>query len=591
MRMNPLHRQAEPQVGPGIVNTESEYRAHGAVNGASYFTQEGAGRIARGNIANLDGEIPGWEVISQLDTAEKNFTDAENNEIAAAQQLVDEKLEALAEHSLERNLKLVTLGAARKKFGNELEEELAQARQTLQQKLKDAYVAHGVDERLFSLEASDDEDSEKARGVMNSLRLLSAADEVDKMTDAMEGHAHTKFDNTPPATPTTPDSGVKKFAKKGWEKLKKVGSKAVDAYSWASERKDDGKRRWGRTLVKGAAVAGIGVAAGVALGVAGAGAAAAGLGVLTKKVVNAGFMGAVKKRNLRENINQRIADINREAKEALHAVFHSEETTDSAAGIAAARNEVNSITRKNRVEMGAVVGTAAIAGAVAAEAVDIGDIAHTATAPFRWVGSKVEMPFVDLDNPFSQDAPEVGNVALDKSGTEVDLSDVDASDMDVDGDGTVDSEELNDALESGSEQVTVLGEKPSVLDSDDNGNVTVDELKQASPEEFADAEVEGAVEDGAVGEFVSTSENAVSLSIPTFEEMSHFTSYEYPSNWASMDELRRLTELASKDFDVKWHNLGDGNDRNDWIEINGHSETPYVLAILSRYAEQEALAA
>ncbi len=590
---NPLQRQPEqPSVGPGTVNLESDYQARGAVNGNPYFTgnpysETVSGRVAKANVGDLDQELPGWEVVSQLDTAEKNFTDAEKTDIKAAQDLVDQKLTILGEHSLERSTSLITRDAASKKFGDSVEEELREARESLQEKLKNAYVAHGVDEALFSIEASDDEESERARGAMNTLRLLSAADEIDKMTDAMGAHATDKYASTPvqpQSDPTTRTEKAKGFFKKGLDKLKKVGSKAVDAYAWASERKEDGKRRWGRTLVKGVATVGAGAGAALIAGGLGAGAAAAGIGYIAKKTVNAGFMGAVKNRKLRENIDERIADFNRQAKEALNAHFNSAEITDTSAGINAARKEVNSATRKNRVEVGVVAGAAAVAGGIVAETIDVGEIAKTASTPFRWAGDKMN---VHVDNPFSQDTS--GSIATDEVGTKINVGDNDLSELDVDGDGEVDADEIEKAIDA-NQPVTVMGQEATMVDVNDDGDLSPEELHAASPQ---DLELTGDTDsEGEIGDF-TTDETAESLggAEPTFEEMSHFTEYDYPSNYYTMDQIRHLAELASDDFTVNWHNVGDGNNGNDWISINGRSETAYVLAVLSRYAEEEAVTA
>ncbi len=66
----------------------------------------------------------------------------------------------------------------------------------------------------------------------------------------------------------------------------------------------------------------------------------------------------------------------------------------------------------------------------------------------------------------------------------------------------------------------------------------------------------------------------------------------YPWDWASdlvgseqaTSELHRLTEIASQNgYDVVWNGLGDGVDTNDWISINGNSDSEYVVNILRQY--------
>ena len=52
----------------------------------------------------------------------------------------------------------------------------------------------------------------------------------------------------------------------------------------------------------------------------------------------------------------------------------------------------------------------------------------------------------------------------------------------------------------------------------------------------------------------------------------------------AMSELHRLSEIASQNgYDVVWNNIGDGNDLNDWIRINGKSDTDSVVNILNQF--------
>lgn len=76
-----------------------------------------------------------------------------------------------------------------------------------------------------------------------------------------------------------------------------------------------------------------------------------------------------------------------------------------------------------------------------------------------------------------------------------------------------------------------------------------------------------------------------------------FSSYEYPWDWAeqrfggnnAMAKLHELSDRAGGDGHVvEWHNVGDGNGVNDWLEIDGRSDAPYVLEVLNRYAEEGA---
>ena len=49
-------------------------------------------------------------------------------------------------------------------------------------------------------------------------------------------------------------------------------------------------------------------------------------------------------------------------------------------------------------------------------------------------------------------------------------------------------------------------------------------------------------------------------------------------------KLHELSERAAAGgHNIEWHNIGDGNGGNDWLEIDGRSDAPYVIEILNRY--------
>ena len=71
-----------------------------------------------------------------------------------------------------------------------------------------------------------------------------------------------------------------------------------------------------------------------------------------------------------------------------------------------------------------------------------------------------------------------------------------------------------------------------------------------------------------------------------------FGSYDYPWSWAkdvfgeqnAMNQLFDLAQRAQEaGYNIQWNNLGDGNMLNDWISINGRSDTGYVISILSQF--------
>lgn len=68
--------------------------------------------------------------------------------------------------------------------------------------------------------------------------------------------------------------------------------------------------------------------------------------------------------------------------------------------------------------------------------------------------------------------------------------------------------------------------------------------------------------------------------------------HPYPWDWAvekfgltdAMSKLHELADRASLDgHEVVWNNVGDGIGTNDWISINGNSDTDYVISILEQY--------
>lgn len=68
--------------------------------------------------------------------------------------------------------------------------------------------------------------------------------------------------------------------------------------------------------------------------------------------------------------------------------------------------------------------------------------------------------------------------------------------------------------------------------------------------------------------------------------------YEYPWNWAAdvwgeSDAMNRLHDMANKasqaGYNIEWHSLGDGIPTNDWISINGNSNTQDVIDILNQF--------
>lgn len=75
-------------------------------------------------------------------------------------------------------------------------------------------------------------------------------------------------------------------------------------------------------------------------------------------------------------------------------------------------------------------------------------------------------------------------------------------------------------------------------------------------------------------------------------EILNIDQYEYPWNWAveefgmgeAMTKLHELSESAkTAGYDVQWHNLTDGNDLNDWISVDGNSDTKHVIEILNQF--------
>lgn len=65
--------------------------------------------------------------------------------------------------------------------------------------------------------------------------------------------------------------------------------------------------------------------------------------------------------------------------------------------------------------------------------------------------------------------------------------------------------------------------------------------------------------------------------------------YVYPWDWAgdkfgSQNSRKVLNTLVSQTDGAVWHRLGDGVDTNDWISINGRSDTKYVIEQLSQTA-------
>ena len=71
-----------------------------------------------------------------------------------------------------------------------------------------------------------------------------------------------------------------------------------------------------------------------------------------------------------------------------------------------------------------------------------------------------------------------------------------------------------------------------------------------------------------------------------------FAGYQYPWDWAEATAgegrgsslLFSLTERAQADgHDVEWHNINSGSYNRAWLEINGRSDTGYVLSVLNKY--------
>lgn len=86
--------------------------------------------------------------------------------------------------------------------------------------------------------------------------------------------------------------------------------------------------------------------------------------------------------------------------------------------------------------------------------------------------------------------------------------------------------------------------------------------------------------------------NEVPAPAPAAPEVDDIDSYRYPWNWAAdvfgredaTPKLRDLVEAARADgIDIKWNGLGDGNDKNNWISINGNSDSKFVIETLDQY--------
>ena len=114
-----------------------------------------------------------------------------------------------------------------------------------------------------------------------------------------------------------------------------------------------------------------------------------------------------------------------------------------------------------------------------------------------------------------------------------------------------------------------------------------------SQTEAPDARLTDPVRDGideVVDELPDANQGPIDM--PTGLETIDTSGYNYPWNWAAeqfgeanaMSELHRLGEIASQNgYEVFWHSLGDGNELNDWISIDGMSDTDSVVNILNQF--------
>ena len=112
-------------------------------------------------------------------------------------------------------------------------------------------------------------------------------------------------------------------------------------------------------------------------------------------------------------------------------------------------------------------------------------------------------------------------------------------------------------------------------------------IPSAAPSFDGAADANGAGIGGALGASEHTPGVPDVLNVPKPD----FSEYDYPWNWAAdnfgtenaASKLHELADMAAQNgYDVEWH----GSGANEWVSINGDSNTTSVLKVLSQYAKK-----
>ena len=112
-------------------------------------------------------------------------------------------------------------------------------------------------------------------------------------------------------------------------------------------------------------------------------------------------------------------------------------------------------------------------------------------------------------------------------------------------------------------------------------------IPSAAPSFDGAADANGAGIGGALGASEHTPGVPDALNVPKPD----FSEYDYPWNWAAdnfgtenaASKLHELADMAAQNgYDVEWH----GSGANEWVSINGDSNTTSVLKVLSQYAKK-----